>query len=440
MDYMSHLPTDLFAPIIFLSFDTLRPVQRIIRTEELRLVNRAWQVAIDSNPCFWTCIPNESKARFSPQEIQRWIRKSGEAPLNILSSGYHLSLREFMPFVIPYIHRWRSLEVTGCHFDISKYINEHAPKLRRLVVSCASFAADNLAFGGVTPSLSSVDLAVVTISAGVCFLKNLKELRLWGVTYQPEEVAVNKLGDILNACPELEQLQLDTNQSLCQPVLLAKLSSFSFQESQRPFERTESILGMIIAPRLADSYFKFEWNWVPSTLHILSPLSTELLRDHGEYDIAITYDHFAVFTTTREGELQPPSRVIVDIGVEPDTWEISIRLLQDFEKAAPPSAPVDLVLDESGPAQLALEYLKSTKESMCGELDNPLPQLRSIQLSREKGNRSSSFDVDLINLARARRNIPKITTYSYGNCGDPDIWVSQLDPESFSFVSVDGCS
>ncbi|KAG8941648.1 hypothetical protein FRC04_004134 [Tulasnella sp. 424] len=104
-----------------------------------------------------------------------------------------------MPFVVPYIHRWRTLWLNSRGFDISKYINEPAPMLRRLRITEASFTSDIVAFGGVT----SVDLAHVTIAADLCFLKNLKELRLSRITYKFGDATVNKLGDILNACPEL---------------------------------------------------------------------------------------------------------------------------------------------------------------------------------------------------------------------------------------------
>ncbi|KAG8941647.1 hypothetical protein FRC04_004133 [Tulasnella sp. 424] len=160
---------------------------------------------------------------------------------------------------------------------------------------------------------------------------------------------------------------------------------------------------MITAPRLSHSYFESTSIWIPHNLPVLSPLSTELLRHHSEYKIIISSNDFVLSTRSREGGLQPSSRVAVN------TWgiatayrdEIPLKLLQDFEEAAPPSASVDLVFgDASRPARLVLEYLKSTKET------------------------------------RARRNPPKITIHSRG-IGDGRVTlVSQLDPESFSFIPV----
>ncbi|KAG8964350.1 hypothetical protein FRC05_003844 [Tulasnella sp. 425] len=288
--------------------------------------------------------------------------------------------------------------------------------LRRLRITEASFTSDIVAFGGVT----SVDLAHVTIAADLCFLKNLKELRLSRITYKFGDATVNKLGD----------------HPLCQPVLLPKLSSFYFFENRSG--RAEAIIGMITAPRLSHSYFESTSIWIPHNLPVLSPLSTELLRHHSEYKIIISSNDFVLSTRSREGGLQPSSRVAVN------TWgiatayrdEIPLKLLQDFEEAAPPSASVDLVFgDASRPARLVLEYLKSTKESTCGISDNPLPQLRSIQSSQQCG-RFSFLDIELIILARARRNPPKITIHSRG-IGDGRVTlVSQLDPESFSFIPV----
>ncbi|KAG8915334.1 hypothetical protein FRC01_003697 [Tulasnella sp. 417] len=405
MDYISQLPIDLFIPIIFLSFDTPDAVDRLIRTEKLRLVNKPWRAAIDSTPLFWSCIPNV--ARSFPRTIPRWIRNSGEVPLHVISTRHSRPLDEFMQSVIPHRHRWRKLEIAAIGNSISKYINEPAPMLEELVISHAILSSNIIAFGGVTPSLSSVDLSRVVLPENTQFLRNLKRLRLRSVEHTSGDLDIGRLRHILNVCPGLMELELDVeyiNDGKQQPpIVLDQLSSFRLIGTGRT-DSVCAILGAIIAPRLADFYFRWNRRWVPPGLNVHSPLSSSFLGIQPRYRISVTKERFVLCTSVAQPDTQWYPNVFVELSSGGQTGEAAVRLLHSFAKAAPRSAILGLALCESPSARAILEYLISAAESKDTKLDDLIPQLQSIRLDIEGRTETSTKNL-LADLAQVGGHI-----------------------------------
>ncbi|KAG9022514.1 hypothetical protein FS837_006324 [Tulasnella sp. UAMH 9824] len=119
-----------------------------------------------------------------------------------------------------------------------------------------SFTSPNrhIPFKGITHSLYSVELVRVAIPKNIIFLRNLKELRLQSILYRNKRCPLSRYCDILDACPDLEKLELDAHfikHPLDQrPVLLAKLSSFGIRGEPWETDNLETILDMITAPSL----------------------------------------------------------------------------------------------------------------------------------------------------------------------------------------------
>ncbi|KAG8964352.1 hypothetical protein FRC05_003846 [Tulasnella sp. 425] len=440
--HMTRLPVDLFVPIILLSFDTLNPVRRLIRAEELRLVSKAWQATIDSTPLFWTCIPNEASA--SEQAIQRWIRKSREAPLHILCTQDIRPVEVFMPLVTPHIHRWQKLEIDGQGSAISKYIKEPAPLLESLTIFAASLSSDEVAFGGVTPSLSSVSLRGVAIPSDLTFLRNLRDFSLRENTDNHQIPPLTKIRDVLGACPDLERLELDAGYTLQvessmagrPPIVMAKLSSFILRGSYNPHLITGTIFGMISAPRLASVRFAFDEYWAMPTKNILSSLSTELLLRHTKYTVFISDWRIAISTIDEEGRFSTSPAVAVSVLPDVGSGRAALKILEDVGKAAPLSATVDVILSHSNSAGIVIAYLKSTVKRIDGSWGHPLPQLRTVQLNaRHQQNLTDTYETPLSDLAHAQPGIPIIRIKVWGRMGNDDAEVLQWDRTSSSFVS-----
>lgn len=441
MHYMTRLPIDLFVPIILLSFDTLNPVRRLIRAEELRLVSKAWQATIDSTPLFWTFIPNEASA--SEQAIQRWIRKSREAPLHILCIQDVRPVEVFMPLVTTHIHRWQKLEIDGQGSAIGKYIKEPAPLLESLTIFAASFSSDEVAFGGVTPSLSSISLRGVAIPKDLTFLRNLRDLSLRENKYNHKNPPLTQLRDVLGACPDLERLDLDaeytTEPSMAERtlVLLAKLSSFILRGSTNPPAITGAICGMISAPRLDSVRFALDEYWALPTINILSPLSTERLLRHTKYTVFISSWRIAISTTGEEGKFPTSPAVAASVSSNARRGRPALKILEDVGKAVPLSAAVDVIISNSNTSRLVIDYFKSTVKRIDGSLGHPLPQLRTVQLNaRHQQNRTDTYETLLSELAHAQPGIPIIRIKVWGRMGNDDAEVLQWDRASSSFVST----
>ncbi|KIO17660.1 hypothetical protein M407DRAFT_32657 [Tulasnella calospora MUT 4182] len=437
---MSQLPIELLTLTILLSLNTLGHARRIIRTEELCLVNRAWKATIDSTPLFWTCISN--KPRSSPETIKGRIRKSGGAPLHILFGNDTHSLEAFIPLVTPHTHRWRKLGVQGWGADISTYINKPAPMLESLVLYSVLLSSDEIPFGGTTPSLSSVTLGNVGFSQDPTILRNLKDLSLGNITYDQQNPPLSWLRGILSACPDLERLEIDGRYiaeppPTHQPVLLAKLSSFSLRGLQNPPDTTEAIFGMVTAPHLPLIHLTLDEHWAWRTMNILSPLSTTLLLRYTGFRIYIHNWRIQIVSITDAGEVPSPApTVVVNLSSSARWGGPAVKILEDVGKAAPLFAAVDIIITDPRPTRLISNYLRSTVEEKDTSFGHPLPQLRTFQMDVAfQENRPCEAEDLLSELAQARHDIPRIRMKMRKGFGVYGFDIFQWDRASSSFVS-----
>ncbi|KAG9024055.1 hypothetical protein FS837_005525 [Tulasnella sp. UAMH 9824] len=449
MDYMSQLPIELLIFIILLSLEPLDNTRRLIRPEQLRLVSGAWKATIDSTPPFWTYITGELPRSY-PERIQGWIQKSGEAPLHIHFKRHtasletlNRSLEAFMPLVTPHIHRWRKLELQGWSYktSISTYINEPAPMLESLALSFVLLSASDLTFGGITPSLSSVELGHVGFSLHPTFLQNLENLVLRNITDSEEKnLPLSRLRNVLNACPDLQRLEIDgryvAEPSLArEPILLAKLSFFSFSGLQNPPDTTEAIFGMIAAPHLPLTKLTFDEHWAWRTMNILSPLSTKLLLRYTKFRIYIFNWRIQILPITEEGEVPSTPTVIANLSSSARMGGPALKILDDVGNAIPLSAAVDIVVNDPRSTRLISSYLRSTIAGNDTSFGHPLPQLRTFQMNVGfQENRPYEAEQLLSELAQGRQDIPHIRIRIRKGAGYDEFDTLQWDRATSSFV------
>lgn len=434
-NHFSRLPIELFVPIIFLSFDTPDPILRLIRTEELRLVNRAWQTAIDSTPIFWACIPNESSP--DSKSIQRWIIKSGEAPLHVLSKQRLRPLRGFMPLVMPHAHRWRIVELAAYSGCISNYIKGPVPLLEVFHVSNASILRDTMVFGGVHPALSTVGLDTVVLPDDTGFLRNLKVLRLRSVSRRPGRLRLSQLQAILGSSPHLEQLVLDARYTVDMepptPILLTSLTSFQLTATMYRPHCPDSISTMIQAPNVTHLDLCFDGQPIPATLTVFSDLTVQRIRRALSLAIEIFPWAFKLSTDIRPKAPGAPHRVLVSLSEHTQGVEVAVRLLRYIGTITSPSVPVDLVVDQDT-MEGVFNYLKSSQEA---EVGYPLPGLRSVQLYTEQGD-GYPYERIVGDLARAGRDLAKVTFHLLQHWSDSgEGQVLKWDAETMSLVMSD---
>lgn len=449
MDYMSQLPIELLISIILLSFEALDAIRRLIRTEQLRLVNRAWKATIDSTASFWTYITDEFR-QSHPDRVQAWIQKSREAPLHIhfkrnpaSLETLNQSLEAFMTLVTPHIHRWRKLEIGGWGHEtsMSTYINEPAPMLESIVLYSVLLSSSEVAFGGTTPSLSSVELGNVGFSQYPTFLRNLKSLVLRNITNGEEKnLPLRRLHEVLSTCPDLQRLEIDgryiAEPSLAQePVLLAKLSSFSFSGLQNPPDTTEAIFGIIVAPQLPLIKLTFDEHWAWRTMNILSPLSTKLLLRYTKLRIYISNWRIQIWPITEEGEVLSLPTVMANLSSSARMGGPALKILDDVGNTVPLSATVDIVITDPRSTRLISSYLRSTTAGNDTTLGHPLPQLRTFQMNvRFQENRPYEAEKLLSELAQGRQDIPQIRIKIRKGSGYDDFDTLQWDRATSSFV------
>ncbi|KIO30701.1 hypothetical protein M407DRAFT_242096 [Tulasnella calospora MUT 4182] len=101
-EYLGPLPLELFIHVLSLSLTEFEPIEALAHLEQLRLVSKAWRVTIDFTPGFGTTIPNDSKAA---SRMKEWIKKSGDAPLHIISNELTHFVEPFLLLLGPHVHR-----------------------------------------------------------------------------------------------------------------------------------------------------------------------------------------------------------------------------------------------------------------------------------------------------------------------------------------------
>ncbi|KAG8932528.1 hypothetical protein FRC01_013430 [Tulasnella sp. 417] len=440
MDCLSQLPIELVTHVILLSLDALNSHRKIIRAEELRLVNRAWKTIIESTPLFWTFITDE--LRSSPETIHRRIENSGEAPLHILLRKDGQSLHAFMLLLSPHIHRWRKLDVQGWGSNISPYTSEPAPTLESLILHSVSLSSNRVPFGGITPSLSFVTLGNVSVPYDPIFLRELRNLSLQNITHGQEHLPLSRLRDILRLCPDLQRLEIDGRYTpeppLAHqpPMVLPELSSFHLRGLQNPPDIIEAIFNMIIAPRLALVNLIFDEHWRWQALNVLSPLSTKLLLQHTGFHIFISDWRIQISPIIREGVISSSSRVFINLSSSARGGGPALKVLEDVGKVAPSSATVDIVITDLRSTRLISNYLRSHVEGDDASFGHPLPQLRTFQMNvRFRANRPYEGEDVLTELAQGRQDISKIRMKIRKGSGVDDFDILQWDRASSSFVS-----
>lgn len=249
-NHFSNLAIELFVAILLLSLDTPLAKPRLMRAEELRLVNREWKAAIDSTPLFWAYIPNHPKAKLTA--IKRWIKKSGEVPLHIVCTQPNRPPAEFMRLVTTYAHRWQTIELFPGFWSISEYVRDPVPLLEVLEVSSASIPRDTIIFAGVHPVLSTVRLTSVILPDDTRFLRNLRSLHLESVSSPSGRLGLSNLHSILIESPNLKQLVIDpwytNDMPQPPPILLPDLASFRLARTISLESCPTAILNMIRAP------------------------------------------------------------------------------------------------------------------------------------------------------------------------------------------------
>ncbi|KAG9027445.1 hypothetical protein FS837_004277 [Tulasnella sp. UAMH 9824] len=434
-NHFSRLPVDLFVPIIFLSFDTQDPVRRLIRTEELRLVDRAWQTAIDSTPIFWTCVPIEPDSDF--KVIQRWITKSGEGPLHILSKRCLRPLQEYMPFVIPHARRWRTLDLEAYSCCISNYINKPAPLLETFHVLNASILHDTIVFGGVHPALSTVGLEGVVLPNDTSFLRNLKVLRLRSVSGPSGRLHLSQLQAILASSPHLDQLVLDARYRVDAqpppPILIPSLTSFQLTATVYSPEYPVVISTMIHAPNVTHLDLCFDGHPVPATLGIFSKLTAERIRRALSLEIKIFPWGFQLSTDTQPEAPSALQGVHVSLSDYPEEMEVAVMLLRYIGTITSPFVPVDLVVHRNT-MEGVFNYLKSSSEV---QVSYPLPGLRSVRLCWIPWD-GYPYERIVGDLARTGRDIAKITFHLWkGESDGGEGQVLKWNAETMSLVTAD---
>ncbi|KAG8910092.1 hypothetical protein FRC00_008897, partial [Tulasnella sp. 408] len=209
-DFLGPLPLELFIRIIATSVSRVEPNVALRRLEQLRLVSKAWFVTINSAPQFWATIPNLN-SKVAPKIIKKWIKKSGEAPLHVISNNSTYPLDSFMSLLEPHMHRWKTLTICKKSWYPSAYLQRPAPLLENLTLVGAHFGPDTDLCAGVTPSLTRIDLTQVDLPRNLSFLKALKELRLHLVTCTTKMLTIGQIYEILSASPNLRRLTLRVN-------------------------------------------------------------------------------------------------------------------------------------------------------------------------------------------------------------------------------------
>lgn len=296
--HFDRLPIDLFIPVIFLSFNTQDPVLKLARTEQLRLVNRAWQTAIDATAPFWTCIPNEPRSTL--ENVRRWIKNAGELPLHIMCNYQFIPSGGFMQLVTLLAHRWRKVELDAGYCSISTYIEKPVPLLEVFDLSSAFISPELIFFGGVHPVLSNVRLSDVVLPNDTGFLRNLKVLCLKLISGPSGKLRLSGLRAILAESPYLEQVVLDahylTDMQPPPPILLPYLTSFRLTASVHPPRCPAAVSTMIHAPNVTHLDLCFDGTPVPADLDLSSTLKVERLRQPSNLAIEISPQGFNLST------------------------------------------------------------------------------------------------------------------------------------------------
>ncbi|KAG8953421.1 hypothetical protein FRC04_002263 [Tulasnella sp. 424] len=432
-DYLSSLPLELFISILTLSLDSENPRNALICLEQLRLVSKTWLRTIDSTPQFWTTIFNDPE---TPARMKEWIKKSGGAPLRIISMIPILPVEPFMAPLYPVAHRWKYVSIAGLGWNASPFFDKPAPLLEELLLLGVSFEPDTILLADITPSLVAVELVYVTVPRDLGFLKCLKTLQFERVTHPSGKVRIGQLYEILSASPSLRRLSLDTNydDDTCRrdPLPFPDLADLTVRSRSEDVS-TSAILSMIKAPNL----FKLstEVDHVPPTLVLglsISWLRRQSSDQPEQYDIKITAERLIVSVVPKENGSGSSESALLSIGWNQPTFKDGIiEILEELERLITPHVAVTMEVDSM---PHVVDYLETSKMDKDGTQSWPLHNLRSIHF-KISGLTSSLRSVS--DFAETRGDIARITAQLISSYGRASKWY-RWDWASMSFIRLKG--
>ncbi|KAG9050760.1 hypothetical protein FS837_002704 [Tulasnella sp. UAMH 9824] len=434
-EYLGPLPLELFICVLSFSLSGLGPIKALARLEQLRLVSKVWHVTIDSTPQFWMTIPNDPK---TAPKITDWIKKSGDAPLHIISDGLNDPLEPFMSLLNLHVHRWKTVKIWSDDWDASRYLDRPTPLLEELSLAGPSFGPDASLCSGVTPSLSDVKLLRVNLPRDLGFLKHLKELHLYRVTYLTDKLSIGQIYDILSACPNLIRLLLNIEHKedahRRTPITFPRLEDLTVASTPRLDGWAAHLLSLIDAPNLLNISTRLDSG--PSTPALLltkSWLTRLSLHQTTQYMVTIWQWGLTCSMVREQGCANSSQHCRLSLSWRRPTSneKAGVQILEVMDNFGSQYPPLALTIKDPRFAPTCIEYLKQPKVDKDGTQRWTLPTLYSVRFILGNG---PSWDC-MSAFALVRTDIAKITTQrpdSYGQVYDSRKW----DAESMSFIPL----
>lgn len=170
-----------------------------------------WHTVARETPSLWTNLDTRSTVSFNELALENSgaalisltgpVNVGTDTRINFLKAGCHMA-------------RWHSVDLTAPRTDNFEGIDwKRAPHLKTLILSCGSTPDEGLPpstplllFRGTAPLLENVTITRVKVAWSSSMWRNLKSLELVEVV----ELDLDRLLDILEACPRLHTLMLHT--------------------------------------------------------------------------------------------------------------------------------------------------------------------------------------------------------------------------------------
>ncbi|KAG8928987.1 hypothetical protein FRC02_006151 [Tulasnella sp. 418] len=207
LSFIDKLPNEILFDILEICWKCYEIEQDQIHAHKtLELVCHRWLGITRSSPVLFS--------RTSIHRNSRIILHSNNAPLTIIGPLYN---NLFMELIKPSYQRWRSLE-SNCRYgndNTAQYFNIPAPILKSFKVKLSSENAVHL-FAGQAPQLQYLEIPSMVIRWDLNILRGLRTLHI--MAWDGFEVPSNtKMRQVLQACPDLQELHLIGRQGLSFP-------------------------------------------------------------------------------------------------------------------------------------------------------------------------------------------------------------------------------